>query len=249
MDILHSNWLIQMLKKAGNTPQKRLLSLFDILNDWTEAPGVNIQLNQQANINDANLLKTYLSLEAAKARAALPEMLATQLYIMALSATHEKLLGHNTSALIHAKSAAEALITAQTKKEIYISRRSIYAIAASFIGTIIIASSLWLANKPVMQQPTLSTAMNNIDSQQLPIYNLMATPQSTAELVTKIEQMRNGNCRLIEAIQLPEKDQAVYFKNIIAGQISTNPDEQIIVRKLLEQIQCNYSPMLMKKST
>jgi hypothetical protein len=90
--------------------------LFAILNDWAEAPGVVAQINQQANTNEANLLKTYLSLEAAKARAALPEMLDTQLYEMALSAMHGKLLAYNSGALLHAKSDAEALISAQIKK-------------------------------------------------------------------------------------------------------------------------------------
>lgn len=249
LSILHSNWLIQMLKKAATTPQARLLSLFDILNDWTEAPGLDTRAAQELNDNDAILLKTYLSLEAAKANAALPEMLATQLYVMALSAMHEKLLGQNPSGLIHAKSAAEALITAQTRREFHISRRSTYTIAASLIGIITIATSLWINNQPTTAQAVMTTAMVTTDSVVTPTYTQIATPQSTAELVTRIEQMRGGNCRLIEAIQLPEKDQAVYFKNIISGQISTNPDDQIVVRKLLEQIQCNYSPMLMKKST
>jgi hypothetical protein len=249
MDILHSNWLIQMLKKGGKTPQARLLSLFDILNDWTEAPGVDAQLKQHSTTSDATLLKTYLSLEAAKAGAALPEVLATQLYVMALSAMHEKLLGHNHAGITHAKSAAEALITAQTKKEFHISRSHAYAVAASFFGALLIGGSLWLINQPTPQS-TITTAMIIQDDEFKPIINhQMATPQSTAALVSQLEQMRNGNCRLIEAIQLPEKHKALYFKNIIAGQISTNPDEQMIVRELLQQIQCNYSPMLMKKST
>lgn len=247
MDILHSHWLIQMLKKAGATPQARLLSLFDILNDWTEAPGVDADLKQPKT--DATLLKTYLSLEAAKAGAALPEMLATQLYVMALSAMHEKLLDHNHAGLTHARSAAEALITAQTKKEFHISKSHVYTIAASFFGALIIAGSVWLINKPTSQLD-MTTVVLSQDSEFTPAVNSqMATPQSTAALVSQIEQMRNGNCRLIEAIQLPEKYQAVYFKNIVAGQISTDPNEQMVVRELLQQIPCNYSPMLMKKST
>jgi len=124
--------------------------LFAILNDWAEAPGVDAQINQQANTNEANLLKTYLSLEAAKARAALPEMLATQLYEMALSAMHEKLLAHNSGALLHAKSDAEALISAQIKKEFHISRTAVYAIAASFIGSPVISGSLFLLYQPTI---------------------------------------------------------------------------------------------------
>lgn len=249
MDILHSNWLIQMLKKAGNTPQKRLLSLFDILNDWAEAPGVDAQINQQASTNEANLLKTYLSLEAAKARAALPEMLATQLYVMALSAMHEKLLAHNSGALLHAKSAAEALITAQTKKEFHISRTAAYAIAASFIGALVISGSLFLLYQPTIEAPS-QIASAPLETPFEPIFNAeLASPQSTAALVAQIETMRSGNCRLLEAIQLPDRYKSIYFKNIVLGQISSDANEQVLVRELLEKIQCNYTPMLMKKST
>jgi len=252
MNILHSNWLIQMLKKSSSKPQARLLSLFDILNDWTEAPGIdantiNEQLNDQAGTTNADLLKTYLSLEAAKAGAALPEMLATQLHMMAASAIQEKLIGHNQAALQHAKCAAQALVTAQTKKEFHIARSSVYAIAASFVGTLVIAGSLYSLYKP-----TPKTLPQTAVFSQQPAFTptaSIASPESTAALVSQIEQMRHGNCRLIEAIQLPDKYKEIYFKNIISGQISTNPAEQKLVRELLQQIRCNYTPMLMQKST
>jgi hypothetical protein len=249
MDILHSNWLIHMLKKAGDTPQARLVSLFDILNDWTEAPGMSAQFGQQVSADNASLIKTYLSYEAAKANAALPEMLATQLYVMALSAMHEKLLEHNPGALIHAKSAAEALITAQTNKQFHISRTSAYAIAASFTGAIVIFSGLFLLSQPSIEAPTQITSASTEASFE-PIFNAaIASPQSTAALVAQIEKMRSGNCRLLEAIQLPDRYKSIYFKNIVHGQISSDANQQILVRELLEKIQCNYTPMLMKKST
>lgn len=249
MDILNSNWLIQMLKKAGNTPHARLLSLFDILNDWTEAPGITPQqFNISEHIEDAAVLKTYLSLEAAKAGAALPEMLATQLYFMALSAIQEKLLGNNQAGLMHAKSAAEALITAQTKRDFHIARSSVYAIAASFIGALVIAGGILLANKQNLEAlPKLATNEQVITFK--PASTAIASPQSTAALVARIELMRSGNCQLLEAIQLPDEYKSIYFRNIVLGQISTDPSEQKLVRELLQKIRCNYTPMLMKKST
>lgn len=249
MDILNSNWLIQMLKKAGETPQERLLSLFDIINDWTEAPGVTNQLSIGEHTDDGNLLKTYLSLEAAKAGAALPEMLATQLYFMALSAIQEKLQGNNPAGLIHAKSAAEALITAQTKKEFHIARSSVYAIVASFIGAFVIAGGILYMNKQYSDAPPL-LASNEVVTEFKPAFNTaIASPQSTAALVAQIEKMRSGNCQLLEALQLPDEYKSIYFENIVLGQISTVPSEQKLVRKWLQKIRCNYTPMLMKKST
>jgi len=249
MDILHSNWLIQMLKKAEKTPQARLLSLFDILDDWSDAPGINAQFKQQNDVNDGSLLKTYLSLEAAKAGAALPEMLATQLYFMALSAMQEKLLSHNNAGLIHAKSAAEALITAQTKKEFHISRTSAYAIAASFIGAMIIAGSMFFLYKPNDEAPTQLASIAQNSPFKPSLNASIASPQSTAALVAQIEQMRSGNCQLLEALQLPDEYKSIYFQNIVLGQISTDPSEQKLVRELLQKIRCNYTPMLMEKST
>lgn len=249
MDILHSNWLIQMLKKTGKTPETRLLSLFDILNDWIDAPGVTPQLNMRTDDSEATLLRTYLSLEAAKAGAALPEMLATQLYFMAISAMQEKLLSNNTSSLMHARSAAEALITAQTNKEFHIPRTAAYAIAASFIGALVVASSLLLFNKP---EPATVAQLNTNEQkgQFKPELNAsIASPQSTAALVAQIEQMRQGNCQLLEALQLPDNYKSIYFQNIVLGQISTDPSEQKLVRELLQKIRCNYTPMLMQKST
>lgn len=250
MDILNSNWLIQMLKKTGQTPQAHLLSLFDILDDWTNAPGVGEQFEFGRPEDNASLLQTYLSLEAAKAGAALPEMLATQLYFMALSATQEKLQGNNQAGLQHAKSAADALITAQTKKEFRIARSSAYAIAASFIGALVIAGSLFILNKQTSEtnQPQLATLAPVVE--QLKVSNrLIATPEKTAALFAQIEQMRHGNCQLIEALQLPDSYKKIYFENIVLGQISTVPSEQIIVRELLQKIRCNYTPMLMENST
>jgi len=249
MGILNSNWLIQMLKKAGKTPETRLLSLFDILDDWTSAPGVDAQFKSMEHNPDANLLRTYLSLEAAKAGAALPEMLATQLYFMALSAIQEKLLGQNHAGLIHAKNAAEALITAQTKKEFHIARSSVYAIAASFIGALIIAGSVFLLNKSESESPTQLAITEKTVGFQPALSSVIASPHNTVALVAQIEQMRKGNCQLLEAIQLPDAYKSVYFQNIVLGQITTVPSEQKLVRELLQKIRCNYTPMLMEKST
>ena len=256
MELLNSDWLIHMLKKAGNTPQARLLSLFDILEDWTDAPGVNSQIELNTTSNSA--LQTYLSLEAAKAGAAMPEMLATQLVLMAIAAYKSKLearLEANShagagDALKHAKSAAEALIAAQTKKEFRVSKNTAYAIAASFLGALVVTGSVFLHN----QHQTASAikpqvALNNpIIPATYHASELIANPENTAALFAQIEQMRKGTCQLPEALQMPDSYKKVYFQNIVLGQISTNPNDQKLVRELLQKVRCNYTPMLMENS-
>jgi len=140
-----------MLEKSSQTPHGRLLSLFDSLEDWLDTPNIAPTIRQQmgeqfSNPKHAKILQDYLTLEAAKAGAAMPEMLASQLYFMAISATQEKLYANNYKGLSHAKSAANALILVQTTKELLIAKSSAYAMAASFTAVVVIAGFLLMPN-------------------------------------------------------------------------------------------------------
>ena len=252
MDILNSDWLIFMLKKSSKTPHGRLLALFDILNDWLNAPGINTKLELNSK---NNALQNYLSLEAAKAGAAQPEMLATQLVLMAISACKSQieigLQANNHAgagdALKHAKSAAQALISAQIKAELRITKSSAYAIAASFVAALMIAGGLFIQQNHTAK--THQLALETPTIQPTLVSALIASPEDTAALIAQIELMRKGSCQLPEALQLPDSYKKVYFENIVAGQISTDPADQKLVRELLQKVRCNYSPMLMANST
>ena len=258
MDILNSDWLVNMLKKSSNTPHGRLLSLFEILEDWLNAPNIAKQLHiNSATQASSHQLQDYLTTEAAKAGAAMPEMLASQLYFMAIAATQEKLQANNLASLSHAKSAARALISAQTKKEFYISRPSAYAIAASFMGVVVVAASLYFLNLNAIKQTSTiawSTAQTQLAQPVLASAKLatsaepIANPDQTAALMAQIELMRHGNCQLIEAIQLPDQYKGIYLNMVFNGQVSTDPREQKIAFALLKQTRCNYTPMLMANS-
>ena len=281
MDILNSDWLISMLKKSSSTPHGRLLSLFEILEDWlnltytdhtntdhTNTDHTNIDQINTAKLNVTQLniveqlqirttaqsnshqLQDYLSIEAAKAGAVMPEMLANQLYFMAIAATQEKLHATNLNSFAHAKSAAHALIMSQTKKDFYLSKSRVYGIAASFLGVLVVTGALYnnqnfklnakkniVHNSPVQTvMPQFVSAINTTDSQQ------------TAALMAQVELMRHGSCQLIEAIQLPDAYKGIYLNMVVNGQVSTNPREQKIAFALLKQTRCNYTPMLMANS-
>lgn len=255
MDILNSDWLIKMLKKSSQTPHGRLLGLFDILEDWLDLPNViTPQIREQLNEatamqNSARPLQDYLAIEAAKAGAAMPEILASQLYFMAIAAAQEKLIANNDKSLSHAKSAAKALISAQTKKELTIKKLSAYAIAASFTAVLVVAGSLFMLNvsqaKKIEQTAILEASILPVTST---VPELEMNPEQTVALMAQIELMRNGNCQLIEAIQLPDNLQGIYINMIVHGQVSTNPYEQKIAMDLLRRTRCNYTPMLMANS-
>lgn len=251
LDLINSDWLIRMLKKSSNKPQARLLSLFDILEDWLDAPYAQqpVSSTSQARPNSTlptnHHLQDFLAIEAAKAGAALPEMLASQLYFMAVAAAQEKLQANNQLSLSHAKNAASALIAAQTEKEFRIAKTSAYAIAASFLGALIVTGSLFIHNKtdlPSSQKVAQTTPYTAVNASPI------ASPQQTAALLAQLDQMRKGNCQLIEAIQLPDSSKKVYFENVVLGQISTNIEDQKLVQHLLEMVRCNYTPMLMANS-
>lgn len=265
MEILNSTWLIKMLEKSSKTPRGRLLNLFDILEDWLDAPSVAAHVRSQIDNRlqtqlPRKQLQDFLALEASKAGAAMPEMLAAQLYFMAVAAIQEKLQANNplslgytisfshASSFKHAKVAANALISAQTKTEFHIAKPTAYAIAASFAAVCAIAGSLLMFN---FQPPASNIANAQIPTQAMisATAEIMADPQQTAALIAQIEQMRHGNCQLIEAIQLPDSQKGIYLNMVVNGQVSTNPQEQAIAFELLRRTRCNYTPMLMANST
>lgn len=250
MHLLHSDWLIHMLEKSSTIPQQRLLNVFTLLNDWLDAPAVR-ELDVSFKAEAECRLIAFMSVEAAKAGAEMPEMLANQLYFMALAAAQEKINAHHSLSLVHAQRAAEALIRAQTHRPWLRRPNTMHGIAASIViglallgaGTLYRHATESTASTPVAEhrvagQPYLQTAKPNAN----------ASPAQTAALFAKIEQMRKGDCQLIEALQLPDAYKTVYFENIVSGQISTDPKDQKLVHELLDMVRCNYKPMLMMNS-
>lgn len=250
---LNSEWLIKMLEKSSQTPHGRLLSLFDILEDWLDAPNIAPTIRQQigeqfSNPKHAKILQDYLTLEAAKAGAAMPEMLASQLYFMAISATKEKLYANNYKGLSHAKSAANALILVQTTKELLIAKSSAYAMAASFTAVVVIAGFLLMPNLNQATKTQQIAVLKPLTAPVLDTSEPSVSPEHTAALMAQLEQMRHGNCQLIEAIQLPDNVKGIYINMIVNGQVSTDSQEQKIAMELLKKTRCNYTPMLMANS-
>ena len=77
---------------------------------------------------------------------------------------------------------------------------------------------------------------------------MISNPEHTAAIVAQLELMRHGNCQLIEAIQLPDSQKAIYINMVVNGHVSTDPKEQLIALDLIKRTRCNYTPMLMANS-
>ncbi len=252
MDILNSDWLIRMLEKSSAHPEARMLNLFDILDDWLKAPKLNSELIQTPPTSQPALAH-YLAIQAAKAGAAMPEMLANQLYFMAIAAMHEKTDSNPVECLHHAKQAAQALIIAQTHKQSFqLPKKWVYASAASFLALAMMTGGWYVILRDHATLPTIASyrpiAPVALPDKPLVQTHLAASPEQTAALFARVEQMRKGNCQLIEALQLPDSYKKVYFENVVMGQISTDADEQRLANALLDKVRCNYTPMLMANS-
>ena len=68
-------------------------------------------------------------------------------------------------------------------------------------------------------------------------------------MYAKYEQMRNGTCQFPEALQIPDKDKAIYLENVVGGKLPTNLNDLAIANIYLEKVRCNFTPMLMAHST
>jgi len=67
-------------------------------------------------------------------------------------------------------------------------------------------------------------------------------------MYAKYEQMRNGTCQFPEAIQIPDRDKAVYLENVVGGKLPSNLKDLATANIYLEKVRCNFTPMLMANS-
>jgi hypothetical protein len=246
MDIFSSSWLIAMLAKSSKTPQGRLLSLFDILQDWVEAPNIHIEFDPNAT---HKTLINFCIEQAVACKAANPEILAEHIILIARNALAQASNHSVTDSFAHAKKAAHALILAQTQKEPRIPKPFSYGIAASFLVLIGIAA-MWL---PQLQQPTTPVASISVSAAEslqvtTPESNNNVTAHDAVIMYAKYEQMRKGTCQFPEALQIPDKHKAIYLENVVGGKLPTNLNNLAIANFYLEKVRCNFTPMLMANS-
>jgi hypothetical protein len=256
MDIFNSVWLLKMLAKAGTTPQGRMLSLFDVLEDWLLAP--NTQLADQllgstpAN-NSCEGLLDFFTTQAKACGAENPAMLAQHIILIARNAALQTLNDPACHSLIHAKKAAQALITAQTQRAWSLAKwaksPSTYATAAG-AALLVGAASMWLPS--MLNQYQLPTNIAQIDRN--PTLTAVSSPpqrlsaDDASKMYARYEQMRNGTCQFAEVLQIPDKDKTIYIENVVGGILPSNLDHLAIAISYLEKVRCNFTPMLMAHS-
>lgn len=251
MDIFNSQWLLNMLVKSSKTPQGRILSLFDILGDWLNAP--NIDHNITDDTVSSQQLIIFFTTQAKACGAANPSMLAEHIVLIARNAAQQEINQPGCNSLAHAKKAANALIIAQTQKEWPFSdvkKPFVYAVTASFL-VVLGAGAIWQSELMQLIQPqtkVLASVSNNIPSVATHLSSTSLTAHDAANMYAKYELMRNGTCQFPEALQIPDKDKSVYLENVVGGKLPTDLEDLATANYYLEKVHCNFTPMLMAHS-
>jgi hypothetical protein len=252
-NLLNSSWLIYMLGKSSDTPEGRLLSLFDILNDWLKAP----HMLKRCHLSDSDnaLLLDYCCTQAEALGAESPEILAEHIVLIARNAAQQNIVHPSSNSLAHAKRAAGALILAQTQP---ISAKQIkpallkpiaYAIAATLMLTVC-ASLIWTPFLKEQQSTANINAESNSDNSSILAKkeDQHLTAHDATQMYAKYELMRQGTCQFPEALLMPDKHKAIYLENVVGGKLPSNLDDLAIANEYLEKVKCNFTPMLMAAS-
>lgn len=244
-----------MLAKSSDTPQGRLLGMFDILDDWLNAP----HLQKTANLEpgDHSQLIAFCTEQAKTLGAENPTMLAEHIVLIAKNAAQQTAARQaseqlNQNHLAHAKKAAHALILAQTQKASVFSNLSQskparYSIAASFI-LMLSAATIWLTLPTQTHTSQAKIAQNDLIIPATLAPEKGLTAQDATNMYAKYEQMRKGTCQFPEVLQIPDKHKAVYMQSVVGGSLPTTLPDLTIANFYLEKVRCNFTPMLMAAS-
>lgn len=247
--MLHSDWLLNMLEKSGTDPRSRTLALFDILHDWSTAPGLQ---PDAAKINcasgSADALLAYLTTQLTALRLAEPEVLAQQVHCIALGAWQAEMSGSCTGAFAQGKHAVAVLLDAQRTPAI--ARAKVAAMAAS-VCLIALSAAFVSSDRTAPPQPpaavaTAPAAMTTALTAPHPARSHQGnSPDQLASLHDSLERIRQGVCQYPQALMLAPEYRAVYLENVVNGSVPDSANQMREAHRLAQQVECYYPPVAM----
>lgn len=239
MNIFSSGWLQRMADKAGNAPIPRIQSLFGILQDWIDAPGMRQPL-QDALLDEIGrqALEIYLRQLVKASGATHPEMVSSQLHMLLLGALSEEIRHPGSQALAHAGQAALLLINAQMPERR--SSRGSYAVAASMV---LIAGGLALLLTRHQPEPLVVPHMPKIAA----VPAVASNPDRMAALYHLHEQIQVADCSYPQALMLAPEQRAPFMENVVNGDVGKlKPELVVMVSQLYQRVNCYYPPAAMQ---
>lgn len=237
MNIFSSGWLQRMADKAGKTPADRIHAVFQILQDWMEAPGMRQQL-RDAPLDAASqqVLKAYLQQLVEASGATNPAVVTVQLHMMLLGALNEEMRQPGSQALEHGRTAALLLLTSQLPDR-RVSSANI-ALAASVALMAGIMSMFFTQRQP---EPSVAGPM-----QLIAIAPAAPNPDKVAAMYHLHDQMRTANCSYPQALMLAPEQRVPFLENVVNGNLGKiQPESMIMINQLYQKVDCYYPPAAM----
>lgn len=240
--MLHSDWLLNMLDKTGHTPRERVLALFDILQDWTTAPGLQHGDDTVRWTGTADALLRYLTQQLTALQLEAPDSLAAQIYFLALGALRSAAVDERTLAFAQARQAAAILLDAQRAQRA--PRRLTVGMAAIAASAFVLIATLWLVayHQPAHRMTPLATAADIVPSTPTLAGN---SPDQVVALHASLERLRSGVCQYPQALMLAPEARAVLLENVVQGAMPADADQLRTTRLLIQKVECYYPPVAM----
>ena len=246
----YQDWLVNMLQHAATHPGERIMALFDILQDWMDAPGLRqaLQPDMLAQAPAEPLLE-YLEQQAKLAGCSDPDGCSRQIYYLALGALHEALSHPGSSAVGDARKAAEILLAAHSKPT---NRQTHAALAAALLCLLALPAS-------VLQQPAVDVSPSSrqlivarAEPLTLAIQGVRAEPASyspdrLSSMHQTLEKLQQGVCQYPQALMLPPEQRSILIENIVNGELSANQQRMQLAQKVALKVDCYYAPIAMTR--
>lgn len=247
--MLYSDWLLNMLEKSGSDPRSRILALFDILHDWSTAPGISRDAANPCGASGTpDALLAYLTMQLTALRLAEPEALAQQVHFIALGAVQAKMSGTCDRAFAQGKNAVAVLLDARRKPQI--ARVRSVAVAASVF---VIAFSAFLVSSKDAAAPHSSPAIAATPAAMTTALAGLppapshqgSSPDQMASLHDSLERIRQGVCQYPQALMLAPENRAVFLETVVNGSVPDSANQMREAHRLAQQVECYYPPVAM----
>lgn len=238
--MLNSEWLLKMLVKSGDTPRGRLLALFDIVDDWIDAPHAR-NAAWITHDNDGRLLQ-FLTGQARLAGVTDPAVLAWQLQCLLLGAVSEELRRPGSGALQAAKATAATLLASRLTPP---RRFAPAALAAGMVVAAILAGLPALAPSGRAPQPAMPHAAAPATQYASPLQPVSVSPLQVAALHQSLARVRQGDCQYPQALMLAAELRSVYLDSVVNGVVPTERAHLHQASQLMRQVECYYPPAAM----
>jgi hypothetical protein len=239
--MLHSSWLLRMLDKSADTPRGRVLALFDIMADWNAAPGLNLSAPDRLMGNEEALI-AYLTRELNALQLREPDILATQIYFIAMGALQTAGTQESGNVFVQARQAAAILVDAHRPPRRLKSAATVLSTALLVLGAALFVSHV---PQPVIAPATLANLPSALAPASLQTTAIRTSPAQVASLNDSLERMRQGVCQYPQALMLAPEARAVLLDNVVNGSAPTDAESLREAHRLAQAVECYYAPAAM----